>query len=65
MSSVPDTEASQRSRFDSLALAAGVAALADTSLGAVVSLGLDLRRTNELVFAISFLLALPMYLLDV
>jgi hypothetical protein len=53
-----------KSRIDSLALLAGFVVLLDTALGGIVLLGLDLRRADELVFGVSLVLGLPMYLLD-
>jgi len=59
------TKASKKTPIDFLAILAGFAALLDTLVGVIVLLGLDLWRPNELVFGISLLLGLPMYLLDI
>jgi hypothetical protein len=53
-----------RDRLDSLALIGGIIALADTVWGGLVALGLDWSRMNERLAIISFVLGLPLYLLD-
>lgn len=58
------TISSGKHRFDSLAIVGGFVALLDTAVGGIVLLGLDLSRTNELVFGVSLVLGMPMYLLD-
>ena len=58
------TTESKKSRIDSLAGIGGFLILLDTIWGVLAALGLDLSRTNELLMAISFVLGLPMYLLD-
>jgi hypothetical protein len=55
----------KRHRIDSLTLLAGVVILLDSVWGGIATLGLDWSRTNELVMGISFVLGIPMYLLDV
>lgn len=61
---MPLTMASLKRRVDLLALIGGILILIDTIWGGVATLGLDLNRTNELVMGISFVLGLPLYLLD-
>jgi hypothetical protein len=53
-----------KTRADSLTLLGGFVMLLDTAVGGIVLLGLDLSRTNELVFGVSLVLGMPMYLLD-
>lgn len=55
---------SKRHRIDFLALLGGLAALLDSAWGAIAVLGLDPSRTIELILGITFLLGLPIYLLD-
>jgi hypothetical protein len=55
---------SRKSRIDSLAILGGLVILLDTVWGGIAILGLDWSRTNELVMGISFVLGIPMYLLD-
>ena len=54
-----------RREIDPVILAGAVIMLVDTAWGALLALGLDLGRINELVLAISFVLSFPVYLLDV
>lgn len=54
-----------RHRVDLLVLIGAFIMLVDTAWGGMAALGLDLSRTNELVMAISFVLGLPIYLLDI
>lgn len=51
-------------RVDFLAMVGGFLILIDTLWGGMAALGLDLRRMNELLLAISFVLGFPIYLLD-
>lgn len=53
-----------RRRVDSLAMIGAFVILVDTIWGGIATLGLDLSRTNELVMGISFVLGLPVFLLD-
>lgn len=53
-----------RDRVDSLALIGGVIALTDTVWGGIAALGLDWNRMDERLMAISFVLGLPLYFLD-
>jgi hypothetical protein len=53
-----------RSKLSALALLGALAALIDTVWGGLAVLGLDLSRRNELLMGITFVLGLPMYLLD-
>ena len=50
--------------IDSLAAFAGLFALMDTVIGMIVSLALDLSRTDERAMAITLVLGFPAYLLD-
>lgn len=54
-----------RHRADFFALVGGFVILVDTVWLGLATLGLDLSRMHELVLAISFVLGLPAYLLDV
>lgn len=58
------TVASESRTLSSLAVLAGIAALLDTGIGGMASLGLDWSRMNEAVMGVSFVLGFPMYLLD-
>jgi flagellar biosynthesis component FlhA len=51
-------------RMDSLAMIGGAIMVVDTIWGGLAALGLDLRQMNELVLGISFVLGLPLFLLD-
>jgi hypothetical protein len=53
-----------RIRIGPLALLGGIAILLDTVWGGIAILGLDLGQKNELIMGMSFVLGLPMYLLD-
>jgi len=55
---------SARHSVDILARVGGFVALVDTVWLGIAAIPLDLGRTNELVLAISFVLGLPAYLLD-
>lgn len=46
------------------AILGGVAVLLDTVIGTIIFAWADFRSMGELVFGISFLLAIPMYLID-
>jgi hypothetical protein len=48
-----------------LLILGGVAALLDTVIGLIINLGLDHSRPYDNLLGISFVLGLPMYLLDV
>ena len=54
-----------RLRVDAFTLIGEIAILLDTLWGTLASLGLDWGRMNEFLLAISFVLGVPMYLLDV
>lgn len=54
----------ERSRFDLLTWISGGIMLLDMAWGVAGSLGLDLRRTNEALLALSLTLGFPAYLLD-
>jgi hypothetical protein len=58
------TVASQTRSISLLVIFSGIAALLDTAIGAMASLGLDWSRTNEVIMGISSVLGFPMYLLD-
>lgn len=58
------TAAVKRNSIDSLLVLAGVAALLDTAIGTVAALGLDWSSPHEAVMGVSFVLGLPVYLLD-
>ena len=58
------TRESIRKRVNSLVLIGGFIMLVDSAWGGLAALGLDLRRTNELVLAISLVIGFPIYLLD-
>jgi len=61
---MPLTKESIKGRVDSFAAIGGFVIIIESILGVLAVLGLDLRRTNELVMGISFVLGFPMYLFD-
>ena len=60
-----NAEALRQRRIDSLVWIGGGLILLDTLWGALADMGLDSTQTSDLVLAISFILGLPAYLLDV
>ena len=60
---VTDNKVMKR-RLDFLALVGAFLMVVDTMWGGVAILILDLAKINELIMAISFVLGLPIYLLD-
>ena len=61
---MPLTQGILRTKLNTLALLGAIAALMDTLWGVLAVLGLDLSRGNELLMGITFVLGLPMSLLD-
>jgi hypothetical protein len=51
--------------LDNLTIIGGIVIALDTLFGILAILGLDLKRPNELLMGISFVLGLPVYILDV
>jgi hypothetical protein len=61
---MPLAMTAMKRRVDGLAIIGGLVILVDTAWGGLLSLGLDPARANELTLGISFVLGLPLYLLD-
>lgn len=61
---MPLTQGILRGRLSTLALLGAMAALLDTVWGVLAILGLDLSRGNEPLMGVTFVLGLPVYLLD-